>query len=323
MKNTLLTVYVVFLIIAAGFGVGAATQAGILIQAAVPFAIALIVIMYSMGSKTELISWAAFTVGLLAGTYLQTGSPVEYLMFFIYIVLSALGIFKSPYFLAAAWLFHPFWDALPRDLPAQMQDLPLACAFFDTPIGLYLLWGSWKKRWIPFGEDLSNRAALIRSAKTIFIGVLIIAASSVIVAATGTGYLNWAALASSVLIILGFRFMGETAELIAWAVLTGWLGMTYAHTGGTGEALFFLAYVVISAMGVFKSPYFLGLAWMVFIPYSFLPHHAHHMSADFAAATIFYCLPAGAYLLWSAWKGRWPLDSRGKSNEAPVSLSAA
>jgi len=302
MKNTLLTVYVVFLIIAAGFGVGAATQSGVLIQAAVPFAFVLIVLMYFMEQKTELISWAAFTVGLLAGTYLQTGSPLEYLMFFIYIILSALGIFKSPYFLALAWLFHPVWDALPRDLPAQMKDLPLACAFFDTPIGLYLLWGAWKKRWVPFGEDLSNKAALIRSAKTIFIGVLILSVSSAIVATIGTGYLNWVALASSVFIIIGFRLTGETAEIIAWAVLTGWLGMTYAHTGGTIDALFFLVYVVISALGFFKSPYYLAAAWLAFIPYSFLPHHAHHMTPDFALATVFYCLPAGLYLLWNTWK---------------------
>jgi hypothetical protein len=305
MKNTALTIYIVFLIIAAGFGVGAATQAGVLIQAAVPFALVLILVMYFMGAKAELISWAAFTVGLLAGTYLQTGTPIEYLMFFVYIILSALGIFKSPYFLALAWLFHPIWDALPRDLPAQMKDLPLACALFDTPIGLYLLWGAWKKRWVPFGEDATNKAALIRSGKTIFIGVLIMAVSSAIVAAIDSGYLNWVALASSIMIIIGFRFMGETAELIAWAVLTGWLGMTYAHTGGMADALFFFAYVAISALGVFKSPYFLGIAWLVFIPYSFLPHHAHHMSPDFALASVFYCLPAGLYLLWGSWKNRW------------------
>lgn len=305
MKNTALTVYIVFLIIAASFGVGAATNAGVLIQAAVPFALVLIVIMYFMGVKAELISWTAFTVGLLAGTYLQTGSPIEYLMFFVYILLSALGIFKSPYFLALAWLFHPVWDALPRDLPAQMKDLPIACALFDTPIGLYLLWGAWKKRWVLFGQDNSNKAALIRSAKTIFIGVLIMAVSGAIVAAIDSGYLNWVALAASVVIIVGFRFMGQTAELMAWAVLTGWLGMTYAHTGGMADALFFFIYVVISALGVFKSPYYLGVAWLVFIPYSFLPHHLNHMSPGFALATVFYCLPAGLYLLWGAWEKRW------------------
>ena len=317
MKNTALTVYIVFLIIASGFGVGAATQSGVLIQAAVPFSFALIVVIYFMNPKAELISWAAFTVGLLAGTYLQTGSPIEYLMFVVYVILSALGIFKSPYFLALAWLFHPVWDAVPRDLPAQMQDLPLACAFFDTPIGLYLLWGSWKQRWLPFGEDGSNKAALIRSAKAIFAGILIMAVSSAIVSAIGSGYLNWVALVSSILIIIGFRFMGETAELIAWAVLTGWLGMTYAHTGGVGDALFFFAYVAVSALGVFKSPYFLGAAWLVFIAYSFLPHHLNHMSPDFALATVFYCTPAGMYLVWGSWKKRWnPFD--GKSDLAAV-----
>lgn len=317
MKNIALTVYIVLLIIAAGFGVGAATQAGVLIPAAVPFAFALILLMYFMGVKAELISWAAFTVGLLGGTYLSTGSSMEYVMFFIYIVLTALGIFKSPYFLALAWLFHPVWDFVPRTLPHQLHDLPLACALFDTPIGLYLLWGSWKKRWQPFSKNNSNREAMIRTAKAIFISILIMAASSAIVAATGTGYLNWVALASSFVIIFGFRFMGRIAELIAWAVLTGWLGMTYAHTGGLADALFFFAYVAISAFGFFRSPYALAIAWLLFIPYSFLPHHLHHMSPDFRMATVFYCLPVGVYLFWEARKSRW----KSYSETSPQAIS--
>jgi hypothetical protein len=307
MKQTLLTIYITFLIIAAGFGVGAATQAGILIQAAVPFSFALILIMYFMDAKPELLSWAAFTVGLLGGTYLSTGSPLEYIMFFIYIVLSALGIFKSPYFLALAWLFHPVWDFMPRTLPHQLHDLPLACALFDTPIGLYLLWGSWKKRWLPFGDDASNRNALLRTAKAIFIGFLIMAVSYVVTAAVSTGYLNWVALALSVVVIFGFRFMGIGAELIAWAVLTGWLGMTYAHTGGTMDALIFFIYVALSALGVFKSPYYLAVAWLAFIPWSFAPHHLTHMYPNFPVACIFYCLPIGLYLLWGTRTRRWVL----------------
>lgn len=55
------------------------------------------------------------------------------------------------------------------------------------------------------------------------------AASSTIAAAIGTGYLNLVALVSSIIIILGFRFMGSATKLIAWAVLIGWLGMKYTH----------------------------------------------------------------------------------------------
>lgn len=60
MKNTLLTFYIVFLVIAAGFGVGAATNAGILIPAAVPFA--------TVSFRTMLIKctrWLVSTVGRL------------------------------------------------------------------------------------------------------------------------------------------------------------------------------------------------------------------------------------------------------------------
>ena len=305
MKNTALTVYIVFLIIAAGFGVGAATQAGVLIQAAVPFALALILIMRFMGVKPELIAWAAFTVGLLGGTYLQTGEPIEYIMFFVYILLSALGILKSPYFLALAWLFHPVWDFIPRDLPQQLHDLPLACALFDTPIGLYLFWGAWKKRWVPFGEDTSNKIVLLRIAKTLFIGFLMIAASYATVSAAGSGTLIWMALPMAVVIIFGFRFMGIQPELIAWAVFTGWLGMTYAHTGDMLDALVFFIYVALSALGVFRSPYYLAAAWLLFIPWSFLPHELTKMHPDFAIACVIYCLPIGLYLFWGSRIKRW------------------
>ena len=140
-------VAVVGLVLAASFGVGAATTAGLLVQAAFPFALVLIAVLHVLGGRAEIVAWAALTVVLLAGTYLRTGHPIEYAVGVAYLALAALGGFRSPAFLALAWLIHPLWDAVPRDLPAPLQDLPLACALFDTPIGLYLLWGVWKRHW--------------------------------------------------------------------------------------------------------------------------------------------------------------------------------
>lgn len=310
MKNSLLTVFIVFLILAASFGVGAATQAGTLIQAAVPFAIALIVIMHFMGPKAELIAWSAFTVGLLGSTYLQTGETVEYAMFFVYILLSVLGLFKSPYFLALAWLFHPVWDFVPRDLPPLQTDLPLACALFDTPIGLYLLWGAWKKHWDPFGANPTNKSALMRAGKTLFIGSLLAATSSVTVYAADAGQLMWIALPMAVIVIAGCRMIGSRAELIAWGFFTGWLGMVFVSSGSALDSLAFFVYVAVAALGVFKSPYFLAIGWIIFIPWSFLPHELTQTYPGLSLAFVLFCLPIGSYLLWNARENRWePLDN--------------
>lgn len=304
MKNVALTLWIVILLIAAGFGVGTATQAGVLIPTAVPFSLVLVLIMFFMGAKAELISWAAFTAGLLGGTYLQTGEPIEYGIFVVYILLTALGLFKSPYFLALAWLFHPVWDFLPRNLPAPMHDLPLACAFFDTPIGLYLLWGSWKKRWHPFGRQ-TMRGAFVNSARLFWIGILILGVSYALVTSTGTGYLHWVGLVAAGVVLIGFRLSGRGAEWMGLAMLTGWLGMTYAHTGGIVDAVVFLLYVVVSALGYFKSPYLLTVAWLAFIPWSFVPHALTQAYPDFPMATLFYCLPIGLYIFWGARTSRW------------------
>jgi len=145
MKTIASTVYILFLIILTGSAIGAAAKASYLIPAAVPFALVLILILRFMRPNLERIAWAAFTVWL-GSTYIQLGNPIEYGLFFAYVALALLGVFKSPYFLAAAWLFHPIWDFIPRELPALYVDLPTACILFDIPIGLYLLWAARIKR---------------------------------------------------------------------------------------------------------------------------------------------------------------------------------
>jgi hypothetical protein len=62
MKRVASTVYVVFLIILAGFAIGAAAHSGLLIQAAVPFAAAIILALAFLGRTPERVAWAAFTV---------------------------------------------------------------------------------------------------------------------------------------------------------------------------------------------------------------------------------------------------------------------
>jgi len=149
MKLTAVTLYIVFLIFITGLGVGGATEKQLLIKAALPMSALLILALRLLGPNKEQIGWAAFT-GWLGMTYLQTGGPIEVLAFFVCVALGALGIFRSSYFLVVAWLGHIVWDFLPRELPENLHDLPLACTLFDGLIGLYLLWGSITKRWTPF-----------------------------------------------------------------------------------------------------------------------------------------------------------------------------
>ena len=58
-----------------------------------------------------------------------------------------IGRSQIPYFLVVAWLFHPVWGFIPRELPELYIDLPMACILFDIPIGIYLLSASRIKRW--------------------------------------------------------------------------------------------------------------------------------------------------------------------------------
>lgn len=90
------------------------------------------------------------------------------------------------------------------------------------------------------------------------------------------------------------------------AFFTGWLGMTYAHTGGALEAGVFLAYAVLSALSVFVSPYFLVAAWLAFIPYSFAPHELSTRYPEFALAGAVFALVIRLYLIWQNRMQRWP-----------------
>lgn len=146
MKRLLQTVYVIGLMMAAGMAIGAAARAGWLIPAAVPFALVLIGLLRLLPAPAERAGWAAFTLWL-GSTYVALGSPIEIGVLVLYGGLAGLGAFRSPYLLSLAWLIHPLWDFVPRTLPPNYIDLPMACVLFDLPIGVYLLWGARARRW--------------------------------------------------------------------------------------------------------------------------------------------------------------------------------
>ena len=158
MSPTIATLYIVFWVVAAGYGVGLVAHAGTLIEAAAPFAAVLIAALRITGPVGEHIGWAAFT-GWLGMTYAHTGRPLEVAVFFAYVVLAAQGTFRAPWLLGVAWLAHVAWDFVPRDLPDAYTALPRACALFDAPIGIYLLVCAASGRWRALTPSVRSAAA--------------------------------------------------------------------------------------------------------------------------------------------------------------------
>lgn len=310
LKNTALTVFVTLLAILLSFGVSAAAQSDILIPAGFPFSLVLILILHLLGRRAGLIGFAVFTIWL-GSTYLQTGSPLEMVMLVVYIGLAAAGLFISPYALAIAWLFHPIWDFLPRDLPAAMVDLPLACILFDIPIGLYLAWATRSGRYLRFGDvaPLFTRSAWVAWGQALAVVIALVIFSAIVVMAASMDALLWAAVPLAVALVLALRALGARPELLAWAVFTGWVGMTYAHGGGVVEAVVFFLYVGLAAIGVFQTPWALTLAWLSFIPWSLVPHPLPSGYEGIGPAHILFALPIAAYLIWAARSKRWATPS--------------
>lgn len=133
--------YAFALLIATSIGVGAAARGHLLIPVALPFAGVLIGALRLVRPTAERHAWALFTVWL-GTTYLQTGAGTETVLSVAYLALALAGSFVSPWFLVAAWAFHPVWDLLPRTLPDLLQDLPMACLLFDGAVAVYLGWAA-------------------------------------------------------------------------------------------------------------------------------------------------------------------------------------
>jgi hypothetical protein len=149
LKRIAIALYIAGLLVAASIGIDRAARDMLLIPMALPAALVLMLATRVLRPQAELVCWAIFTVWL-GSTYVGPDAPLEGVLFTVYVGLALFGVFRSPYALAVAWLFHPVWDFVPRTLPELFRDLPVACILFDIPIGLYLLWGARSKRWFVF-----------------------------------------------------------------------------------------------------------------------------------------------------------------------------
>ena len=146
MRSVVVGLWIVALVLLTSLFVGQAVQQDSLVPAAPVLPAIPILGLFWLNPKEQLAGWSTFTVWL-GSTYLASGAPSEYAAFLIVTVFAILGYLRSGWFLAAAWFLHIFWDFIPRELPPELERLPLACMIVDGLIGVYLAWRSVRSPW--------------------------------------------------------------------------------------------------------------------------------------------------------------------------------
>ena len=305
--------YVVLLVVLAGFGIGYAMKANLLIACAFPFSLAVIASLYFLGKRAEMLAWVGFTVWL-GNTYLMTNQPIEYVTLTVYLLLATLGMLVSPYYLALAWLAHPLWDFFPRVLPANQADLPMACILFDVPIGLYLLWAIHRKQWSALAASevqavwwrnlAVNKTQWKLVVQSIAVLLLLIVLTFAAASAAAAGSLNLWAIPLSMILVGVMHVIGNPVAKYGWVVITSWLGMTYAHTGGFVDAAIFFAYVIVVVYAVDRSKLWMAGAWLSFIVYSLFPHDLPHTYHALPVGSAVFCMIPALYFTMMFWRER-------------------
>ncbi|MFF0578093.1 DUF6010 family protein [Streptosporangium saharense] len=151
-------VYVVVVMVAMTHAIGVVARADLLVAAALPLGVVLVLALCWLPGRVELAAWGAVTVGILAPTYLAHGG-VEYAALAVVVALTLLGMFRSPWFLVAAWVLHPVWDVVvPRHLEPPLTDLPMACVLYDLLVAAYLAYRTHRGRLTAFGRSTAKPA---------------------------------------------------------------------------------------------------------------------------------------------------------------------
>lgn len=157
------------------------------------------------------------------------------------------------------------------------------------------------------------------TSATLYIVFWVVLTGYAVGAAAHAGSLIVAAFPFAAILIAALRITGQTTEQIGWAVFTGWLGMTYAHTGGPLEVAVFFVYVALAAHGTFSSPWALGIAWVAHVAWDFVPRDLAGPYADLPYACALLDAPIGIYMLGCAATGRWrALTPRVKAEGDPA-----
>lgn len=311
--TSLMTVYVGAVSVGFSYLIGLATQLGILLPAALPFGVLLVILFYWLPARVQLIGWAVATVWLLSGVYLGT-SDIEYVALVVVVVAAIAGVFWSPWFIAGIWMIHPLWDLLPRELPDHQHDLPLACLIYDLVIGVYLIirirgkffdgaTGEIKTDSKIFSTGLGRTIAAVLMLAVVITQILVVGTVSM------ESYSTWVAAPVALALILSTLWLPREGQKIFWAVFTAWTGMTFAHSGEALEIAIFGLMGLLAVLGFRKSPFIWAGAWAFHALWHFLPRqHISHETALLmghwmvpVAGAVFE-LSIAAYLFWFALK---------------------
>lgn len=308
---SLMTIYVGAVTVGFSYLIGLATQLGILIPAAFPLGVLLVLLFYWLPARVQLIGWAVATVWLLSSVYLGT-SDIEYFALIVVVVAAIAGVFWSPWFLAGIWMIHPLWDLVPRDLPEHQHDLPLACLIYDLVIGIYLIIRIRAKFFDEAKVELKTNSKIFstglgRTTAALIMLAVIITQIVVVGTVSMESYSTWVAAPVALALILSTLWLPREGQKIFWAVLTAWTGMTFAHSGEALEIAIFGLMGLVAVLGFRKSPYIWAGAWAFHALWHFLPReHISHETAllmghwMIPAAGAVFELSIAAYLFWFA-----------------------
>jgi hypothetical protein len=308
---SLMTIYVGAVTVGFSYLIGIATQLGILIPAAFPLGVLLVLLFYWLPARVQLIGWAVATVWLLSSVYLGA-SDLEYVALIVVVVAAIAGVFWSPWFLAGIWIIHPLWDLVPRDLPEHQHDLPLACLIYDLVIGIYLIIRIRAKFFDEAKVELKTNSKIFstglgRTTAALIMLAVIITQIVVVGTVSMESYSTWVAAPVAVALILSTLWLPREGQKIFWAVLTAWTGMTFAHSGEALEIAIFGLMGLVAVLGFRKSPYIWAGAWAFHALWHFLPReHISHEAAllmghwMITVAGAVFELSIAAYLFWFA-----------------------
>jgi hypothetical protein len=305
------TLYAGLVTVGFSYLIGFATQQKILLIAALPLGILLVLLLAWLPARAQLLSWAAVTVWLLSMVYAGT-SDIEYIMLFAVVFAAIAGVFWSPWFLAAIWFIHPLWDLIPRDLPEHQHDLPLACLIYDLVVAIYLAWrirkGFFKDAVvIPTKPERFLSTGLSRTLVAAGVLVVIVIEISVVGMFSMEESSVWFAAPVAIGLIAATLWLPMSAKKIFWMIFTIWTGMTFAHSGEALELVVFGLMIALGVLGYRVSMYYWVGAWGFHALWNLLPRE--HLSHDAAMMMGHWMVPVAGlifettialYLLWLA-----------------------
>lgn len=269
------TIYVGVVSLGISYLIGFLTNLDLLLIAALPLGVFLVLLLAWLPSRSQLVAWGAITIWLLSTVYLGA-SDIEYIMLFAVVAASVAGVFWSPYFLVAIWIIHPVWDLIPRDLPDHLHDLPLACLIYDLVVALYLFWRT--KRGFFEGAVVAptESTKFINTGLTrtlVAFGLLAVLILQILIVGTVAHEESaiWFAPLVAAALVTGTSWAPLEAKKIFWLAFTIWTGMTFAHSGDALEIAVFGLMIVIAVLGYRVSIYFWASGWVAHALWNLLP----------------------------------------------------